>query len=149
MTQSSQNAVINWQGFGIGASESVTFAQPNSQSVTLNRVLGQDPTAIMGQISANGRVYIVNPNGIMFGRGAQVNVGGLVASTLGISDSDLMAGNARFSGSGGRVLNEGTITSDGGFVVLMGAHASNQGTIQARLGMVALAAGEAVTLVRR
>ena len=146
ITQSSQNAVINWQGFGIAASESVTFAQPNSQSVTLNRVLGQDPTAIMGQMSANGRVFIVNPNGILFGKGAQVNVGGLVASTLDIGDSDFMAGKMRFSGSGGTVLNEGSITSDGGFVVLMGAQVSNQGTIQARLGTVALAAGEAVTL---
>ena len=146
ITQSSQNAVINWQGFGIAASESVIFAQPNSQSVTLNRVLGQDPTAIMGQMSANGRVFIVNPNGILFGKGAQVNVGGLVASTLDIGDSDFMAGKMRFSGSGGTVLNEGSITSDGGFVVLMGAQVSNQGTIQARLGTVALAAGEAVTL---
>ncbi|MBC7505002.1 MAG: filamentous hemagglutinin N-terminal domain-containing protein, partial [Sandarakinorhabdus sp.] len=146
ITQSSQNAVINWQGFGIAASESVTFAQPNSQSVTLNRVLGQDSTAIMGQMSANGRVFIVNPNGILFGKGAQVNVGGLVASTLDISDSDFMAGKTSFAGSGGTVLNEGTITSDGGFVVLMGAHVSNQGTIQARLGTVAMAAGDSVTL---
>ncbi len=75
-----------------------------------------------------------------------MNVGGLVASTLDISDSDFMAGRTHFAGSGGTVLNEGTITSDGGFVVLMGAHVSNQGTIQARLGTVAMAAGAAVTL---
>jgi filamentous hemagglutinin family protein len=146
VAQSSQNAVINWQSFGIGASESVAFAQPNSQAVILNRVLGQDPSAIMGHMTANGRVFVVNPNGILIGRGAEVNVGGLVASTLGISDSDFMAGKLHFSGSGSTVRNEGTISSPGGFVALLGKHVSNVGAIQARLGTVALAAAEAVTL---
>ncbi|WP_188945369.1 two-partner secretion domain-containing protein, partial [Polymorphobacter multimanifer] len=146
INQSSQNAVVNWQSFGIATGESVTFAQPNAQSVTLNRVLGQDPSAIMGQMSANGRVFIVNPNGILFGRNAQVNVGGLVASTLGISDSDFMANRFRFEGSGGSVRNEGSINADGGVVALMGSQVSNQGTIQAQLGSVALVGGEAVTL---
>ena len=146
VNQLSQNAVVNWQSFSIGTGESVTFAQPNAQSVTLNRVLGQDPSAIMGKLSANGRVFIVNPNGIIFGRGAQVNVGGLVASALGISDGDFMANRFRFNGTGGSVRNDGTITADGGVVALMGSQVSNQGTIQAQLGTVALVGGEAVTL---
>jgi len=148
INQSSQSTAINWDSFNIAQGNSVTFVQPNSSSVALNRVLGPDASQIFGSLSANGKVFLVNPNGILFGAGAQVNVGGLVASTLDIADSDFMAGSYRFAGkSGGMVLNQGTITAaDGGFVALLGAHVGNDGTISARLGTVALAAGEAMTL---
>ena len=147
ITQSSQNAAINWQGFNIASGEAVRFAQPNSNSVMLNRVLGSDPSAIFGSLSANGKVFLVNPNGILFGQGASVNVAGLVASTLNIADSDFMAGNYKFSGSGsGAVVNQGSIQADGGFVALLGASVSNEGVILAKLGTVALAAGNAITL---
>ena len=88
INQASQNLAINWQSFSIGQSEAVRFVQPDSNSVALNRVLGSDPSNILGSLSANGKVFLVNPNGILFGKGAQVNVGGLVASTLNITDSD-------------------------------------------------------------
>jgi filamentous hemagglutinin family protein len=147
ITQSSQNVAINWQSFSIGATEAVQFVQPNSSSVALNRVLGADPSSILGSMSANGKVFLVNPNGILFGKGAQVNVGGLVASTLNISDSDFMAGKYQFSGSSGAaVLNQGSINADGGYVALLGANVGNDGTIVARLGTVALAVGNAITL---
>jgi len=148
VTQGSQNAAINWQSFSVGAGESVRFVQPNSSSVVLNRVLGPDPSSIFGSLSANGKVFLVNPNGILFGRGASVNVGGLVASTLAITDSDFMAGRYRFANPGtGTVLNQGSITAaEGGYVALLGANVSNQGTIVAKLGTVALAAGSAITL---
>lgn len=146
ITQTSQNAAINWQTFNIGQGEAVTFAQPNASAIVLNRVLGADPSAILGRLSANGQVFIVNPNGVLFGAGAQVNVAGLVASTLNISDADLMAGRYSFSGPGGSVTNLGAINADGGVVALLGGEVSNQGVISARLGTVALAAGEAVTL---
>src|SRR5487761_2627960 len=87
INQSSQNVAINWQSFSIGQGEAVRFVQPNSSSVALNRVLGSDPSNIMGSLSANGKVFLLNPNGVLFGQGAQVNVGGLVASTLNISDA--------------------------------------------------------------
>ena len=80
---------------------SVDFVQPNSSSVALNRVLGADPSAILGNLTANGQVFLVNPNGVLFGQDAQVNVGGLVASTLGLSDADFMAGHYSFSGTSG------------------------------------------------
>ena len=147
ITQSSQNTAINWQSFSIGQGGKVDFVQPNTSAVALNRVLGPDPSTIFGSLTANGRVFLINPNGVLFAQGSQVNVGGLVASTLGLSDADFMAGDYRFSGSaGGVVLNQGAITANGGFVALLGGQVSNAGTIQARLGTVALAAGQAITL---
>jgi filamentous hemagglutinin family protein len=146
INQTSQNTAINWQSFNVAAGNTVNFIQPNSRSVALNRVTGSDGSTIMGSINANGQVFLVNPNGVTFGKGAQVNVGGLVASTLGISDADFMAGDYKFSGSGGSVLNEGSIKADGGYVALLGANVSNKGLIQANLGTVALAAGNSMTL---
>ncbi len=147
INQSSQNVAINWQSFSIGTTEAVQFVQPNSSSVALNRVLGADGSSIMGSLSANGKVFLVNPNGILFGKGAQVNVGGLVASTRNIADSDFMAGNYKFAGSSsGTIVNQGSINADGGYVALLGASVSNDGVISARLGTVALAAGNAMTL---
>jgi filamentous hemagglutinin family protein len=147
INQSSQNAAINWQSFSIGAAEAVRFVQPNASSVALNRVLGSDPSSILGSLSANGKVFLVNPNGILFGQGAQVNVGALVASTRDISDGNFMAGNYKFAGTGnGAVVNQGSINANGGYVALLGASVSNEGVIAARLGTVALAAGNAMTL---
>jgi len=146
VNQQSQNAVLNWQSFSIGQGEAVSFVQPSSSSVALNRVVGADPSSILGNLSANGKVFLVNPNGILFGTGAQVNVGGLVASTLNIQDADFMAGKYSFSGSGGSVVNRGSINADGGYVALLGGTVSNQGLITADLGSVVLAAGTAMTL---
>ncbi|MBB5608926.1 MULTISPECIES: filamentous hemagglutinin N-terminal domain-containing protein [unclassified Janthinobacterium] len=144
VNQSTQNLAVNWNSFNIGASETVNFVQPNSSAIALNRVLGSDASAIYGKLNANGQVFLLNPNGILFGKGAQVNVGGLVASTLSLSDADLLNRNFRFSGSAGSVVNQGSLT--GGYVALLGGQVSNQGTISARLGGVALAAGKDITL---
>ena len=147
INQATQNVAINWQSFNIAAGESVQFVQPNSNSVALNRVIGADPSSILGNLSANGKVFLINPNGILFGKGASVNVGGLVGSTLGLSDSDFMAGRYQFSGAGNAtVVNQGAITANGGYVALVGGKVDNQGSIVANRGMVALAAGSAVTL---
>ncbi len=147
VNQSTQNVVIDWQGFSIAKGETVQFVQPNSSAVALNRVTGPDPSSIFGGLTANGKVFLVNPNGVLFGPGAQVNVGGLVASTLNITDADFMSGKYSFTGSGsGAVLNEGSINANGGYVALLGGSVSNQGLITATLGTVALAAGTAITL---
>jgi filamentous hemagglutinin family protein len=149
ITQSTANVVINWQSFNIGKTEAVQFIQPSTSSVALNRVVGADPSSILGSLSANGSVFLVNPNGILFGQGSQVNVGGLVASTLNITDTSFMAGNYRFAGSGKvSLLNQGDIrtNADGGYVALLGGNVSNEGVISARLGTVALASGNAITL---
>jgi large exoprotein involved in heme utilization and adhesion len=118
--------------------------------MALNRVMSSDPSRIYGQLNANGQVFLVNAAGVLFAPGSSVNVGGLVASTLDISNADFAAGNMRFnktSGATGQVLNQGTLTaSDGGYVALIGPQVSNEGTIVARLGTVAMGAGNAVTL---
>lgn len=103
--QSSQNAAINWQQFDIKPSETVNFHQPNAQAITLNRVLGNEKSVIDGAMNANGQVFIQNPNGTLIGKDAQINVGGLLATTAHISNDDFMQGNYRFDGKtagGGR-----------------------------------------------
>jgi filamentous hemagglutinin family protein len=133
ITQSTPNVAINWQSFGIQAGESVQFVQPSSASVALNRVIGADPSAIMGRLSANGQVFLINPNGILFGPNASVNVGGLVASTVNMSDADLMSGHYGLVGAGaGTVVNQGVIhAANGGSVVLLGSSVNNTGVVQA------------------
>ncbi|MDD4963693.1 MAG: filamentous hemagglutinin N-terminal domain-containing protein [Gallionella sp.] len=152
ITQSTQNLAINWQDFSIAANESVRFIQPSTMSVALNRVIGQNPSQILGSLNANGQVFVLNPNGVLFGSSAQVNVGGLVASTLNLSDADLMAGNYSFGtpspASGrGAVVNQGHLTAaPGGYIALLAPEVRNEGVISATLGTALLAAGDKVTL---
>lgn len=149
INQSSDKLAIEWQSFNIAEGNKVNFQQPNSNSIALNRVVGTEGSKVMGQLNANGRVFLVNPNGVLFGSNAQVNVGGLVASTQDLTTTNFSLGKYNFSGgnSPASVVNQGTITAkDGGAVVLLGGQVSNQGNIQANLGSVKLAAGKATTL---
>lgn len=148
INQSTNKAIINWQGFSIGTGETVNFNQPGSSSVTLNRVIGNETSVISGALNANGQVFIVNSAGVLFGKNAQVNVGGLVASTLDISNANFMAGKYTFSGSSSAsVVNQGSIRAHGGgYVALLGNIVSNDGVISAKLGTVAMAAGSQITL---
>jgi filamentous hemagglutinin family protein len=149
INQSSAKLAINWQGFNIAAGETVNFFQPSATAVALNRVLGQNPSQILGNLNANGQVFVLNPNGVLFGNGAQVNVGGLVASTLSQSDADFMAGNNVFTNNGaaGSVTNLGTLNAaNGGYIALLAPQVSNQGVVTATLGTAMLAAGDKVTL---
>ena len=149
--QLTDKAIIDWQSFSIDANESVRFLQPGQLSVVLNRVTGADVSQILGQLEANGQVFLINPNGILFGPNSVVNVGSLVASTLSLSDEDFLAGNYNFTQDMSRdlaaVVNQGKITVvDGGYAVLTGPSVINEGTIVARTGHVRLAAGEKATL---
>lgn len=148
INQSSSSAIVNWQTFSIGAAERVGIQQPSSSSVLLNRVVGNDPSQIFGQLNANGRVFLVNPSGVLFAPGAQVNTGSLIASTLDINNADFLAGRFLFTGSKpGSVVNRGTLTAaDGGTVALLGGTVTNDGVVAARMGTVALGAGERMTL---
>ena len=144
--QSTDKAILNWNSFSVGSNASVAFLQPSSSSITLNRVIGSDPSAIYGSLTANGQVFLINPNGVLFGQGARIDVAGLVASTLNLRNDDFLAGNLRFTrdGATGSVVNEGDIY--GHYVALLAPEVRNQGLIAARQGTVALAAGDAVTL---
>ena len=146
--QSSADVSINWLSFNIGSQATVDFIQPSTSSVAVNRILGNNGSQILGHLDANGQVYLINPNGIIFGEGAQVNVGGLVASTLDVSDGSLGGSTRSFAGSGtGSIINQGTINAaNGGYVALVANHVGNEGIITARLGTVALAGGSAATL---
>lgn len=147
VNQISNNLVINWAKFGTTAGESVAFNQPGTSSIALNRVTGSEPSVLSGSLTANGQVWLLNPNGVQVQSGATITVGGWLASTLNISDADFMNGTYVFTGQAGSVTNKGNITvTDGGYVALLGGRVSNEGTIMARLGTVALAAGSTLTL---
>jgi filamentous hemagglutinin family protein len=148
--QASQNAAINWQQFSVGANQYVQFIQPDSSAVVLNRVIGGNVSSIFGSIKANGQVFLVNPNGILFGPGASLDVSGLVASTQDIGIADFMAGHYAFTKGTGApdasVINQGVINANGGYVVLAGDYVENDGVINAQSGRVLLAAGGGTTL---
>jgi filamentous hemagglutinin family protein len=148
VVQTSANLFLNWQSFNVAANQIVDFVQPNSSALAVNRISSSTASQIFGHVDANGQVWFINPNGILFGAGAQVNVGGLVASTLDLDVATLGTDSRRFSGSGtGSIVNRGSLTAnDGGYVALLGNRISNQGLISARLGTVALGAGSAETL---
>lgn len=148
INQSTNKASINWNSFSIAPTETVNFVQPSSQSVTLNRVIGATPSLIQGAMNANGQVFLLNPNGVLFANGSQINVGGLVASTLNITDQNFQNGNYVFEGnSQNSIINMGTITaSNGGYVAMMGKHVANEGTIIATMGNVQMASGEKISL---
>ena len=148
INQSTDKASINWNSFSIAPNETVNFVQPSAQSVTLNRVVGTTSSLIQGAMNANGQVFLINPNGVLFTKDAQVNVGGLVASTLNLTDENFQNGNYVFEGnSQNSIINMGTIsTAQGGYVAMMGKTVANEGTIVATMGNVQLAGGEKISL---
>ena len=149
VNQSSQQMIANWSSFNIGKDASVQFIQPNVSATALNHIADQNPTQILGSLSANGKVFLINQSGIIFGKNARVDVGALVASSLDLRDSDFLAGRYKFNNSGnaGEILNQGSINIfQGGVVALIGTKVTNEGAISANGGSVALGAGNQVSL---
>ncbi|NVI83510.1 YDG domain-containing protein [Janthinobacterium sp. BJB401] len=143
------NTIINWQSFSIHAGEITRFIQQSGNSAVLNRITGHDPSKILGSLESNGKVFLINPNGIVFGQGARVDVNGLVASSLGMTNEDFLAGKRQFTAGGvaGGVGNAGTINAGkGGQVLLIAPNVENTGIITAPNGEVILAAGRSVQL---
>ncbi|WP_196137586.1 hypothetical protein [Aliikangiella sp. G2MR2-5] len=150
INQNSSSLVIDWNTFNLGVNGQVDFVQPDANAIALNRILDVNPSQIFGSINANGHVVLLNPNGILFGETASVNVGGMIASSLSISPEDFMNGNYVFSDLGelsGSVVNHGVINAaSGGSVALLGSRVENHGLIAAQLGSVNLAAGREAVL---
>lgn len=145
VNQHTDRMVVDWDSFNVDSDEIVNYIQPGTDSIALNRILGHRGSEIHGQINANGHVVLVNPHGMVFGEGAQVNVGGIIASGLRMEADDFMNGDFRFAameGSEGAVVNRGLIqAATGGSVSLLGKKVTNEGMISANLGAVNLAAG--------
>ncbi|MGH8401321.1 MAG: filamentous hemagglutinin N-terminal domain-containing protein, partial [Gammaproteobacteria bacterium] len=147
INQQSNRTVIDWSSFNVAANESVDFQQPSVSAAALNRIFDQNPSQILGSINANGQVYLLNPNGIVFGKSATVNVGALFATGLNISNSDFMTGKLDFNDGDGAVINHGLLqATKGGSINLIGSQVFNDGIIVANLGQVNMAAGSAVTV---
>ncbi|MDR3476974.1 MAG: filamentous hemagglutinin N-terminal domain-containing protein [Gammaproteobacteria bacterium] len=151
VNQASQRAILNWHTFNIAAGETTQFVQPNASSVALNRINPQQGASqIYGNLSANGKIILVNGAGIHFGPGAMVNVGGIIATTSDISNANFLNGKYIFdapSSLGGQIINEGTIiAAQHGLVALLGSSVTNTGLIQAKLGSIALGSGDKFTL---
>ncbi|AOF82424.1 hypothetical protein BSY238_2488 [Methyloversatilis sp. RAC08] len=144
----SDKAIINWQQFSIQPGETTRFIQPSSTASVLNRVVGQDPSRILGNLIANGRVFLINPNGVLFGAGAKVDTAGLVASTLNIRNEDFLAGRMKFDadGNAGKLRNDGTLKTTGGPLILIATDVENTGLITAENGDIVLAAGKSVEI---
>ena len=149
--QGSQNAIINWQDFSIGHNESVSVSQPDENAMLLNHVQGGQVSDIQGSLTANGKIVIVNPNGIVFGKDAKINVHSLIGTTSDINHADFMDGKLHFTNNNatGTIENHGQIHStakQNGLVALVAPHVSNHGIITAYLGNVALASGNEFTV---
>ncbi len=149
--QLSNRMVIDWTSFNLAPNETVQFIQPSISAAALNRILGQDPSEIFGNIIANGQVYLLNPNGIVFSKTAEVNVGGLFATGLNITNDDFMSGNLKFAAptgqDGGYIINHGVLkAATGGSINLIGSSVFNDGIIIANLGQVNMVGGSAVTV---
>ncbi len=150
ITQTTQNAAVNWQSYNIGSGQTVQYIDPSSKSITLNRVVGANPSEIAGRIISNGTVMIINQAGLLFDGSAQINTAGLVVSAAGISNSNFMAGKMVFDQApnpGAKIENRGTITiKDRGLAVLVAPQVVNSGVIRANLGKVILAGAETSVL---
>ena len=144
-------AIIDWRSFSIGAGELTHFQQQSAASQVLNRVTGGNPSVILGTITSNGFVALINVNGITFGPGSVVDVAGLLASTLNVTNADFLAGRLSFHaplGTAGIIRNDGTLrAASGGRIYLVAPTIDNHGIISAPDGSVVLVGGHSVTLI--
>lgn len=154
INQTTPQAILHWQQFNIAPNEVTRFIQPSAQSIALNRIFDANPSQILGSLQANGHIILLNPNGVLFGPGAQVNVNGLIASSLDLKNEDFLNGRYRFGIDGGSALrgsvtNQGTIEAGTGGVYLFAPNVSNNGIIRSPEGQILLAAGATVYLSQK
>jgi len=148
--QYTDRMAIDWQSYDVGVDERVLYNQPGSSSISLNRILSNRGSEIQGRIDANGHVFLINPNGIIFGQHSSINVGGILASGLDINPDDFMNGDFAFRAledTEGKIINSGLINAAvGGSVSLLGKHVENDGLIIANYGRVTKTAGDAAVV---
>lgn len=150
--QDSGRLAMDWTNFNVGKDETVRFQQPGKDALALNRVTGNQQSVIDGSLLSNGHVLLVNPNGVVIGKNASIDVGGLVASTAHVKDNFMKefgnsTGSFNLGGvSDGKIINEGTINAEGGLVALHAAKVENSGTIKSNGGSVLMAAADTLTL---
>ena len=146
--QKSEDVVINWSSFNIGAGQTTQFVQPNAQAIAVNRIGGNSASQILGTLDANGRIVLINGNGMLFGNGSQVNVGSLIATSTDGADSDVLSGKFTTAGNpNAAIVNQGRITAgQGGLVALVAPNVSNAGTVNAKFGTVAVGAANKFTV---
>ena len=165
VSQTSATATLNWSSFNIGAGGTVNFKQPASTSIALNRIFDTNPSSIFGTLKANGQIYLINANGFVFGSGSVVNVGGLLASSLNLTDANFSAGILTpalagksalqpFVDASGNVISQNITVqtgaqltaADGGRLLLAAPNVSNSGSLTAPDGQIILAAGQSLYL---
>ena len=147
--QSSPRAIINWQSFDVGQQAIVHFNQPDSASVTLNKINSNNPSQIHGQIRANGQVILQNAAGVYFGKNSIIDVGAITATTHSVNEDKFMQGSLEFNrnGSLGSIVNDGEIRASlNGYVALLAPEVRNHGLVVAQMGSVVMASGEKITL---
>lgn len=146
--QTTDRAIVHWDDFSIASGHTTQINQPTNQSALLNRVTSGNPSSLMGNLHANGKVYLVNPNGILVGAGANIDTGSFIASTQDVSNADFMnGGDLTFTGnSTARIVNEGAIIAREGDLILIAREVENQGSLEAPQGLVGLAAATEVLI---
>ncbi len=143
--QTTDKIVIDWQSFNIGADQSVIFLQPGANSSALNNILGTSASVIAGNLAANGQIILSNPNGIQFTDTANIDVGALIATTLGISEQDFIDGLYNFiqdpNSPLAAIINEGQILVET-HAILLAPSVENRGSVIANVGSVVLASAQ-------
>ena len=140
-------SIFRHQKFDVGTAETVIFDQPHSGARVLNRISGGSPSVIEGSLKANGQLYLVNPSGVVFGKGAMVEAGRLHVSAGSLSDEDFNQGRDRFTGLTGEITNEGKLQAEA--ISLTGSSVRNLGEIKASGGFVVVSAGRDSEFVDR
>jgi filamentous hemagglutinin family protein len=146
--QKSEDVVIDWSSFNVGAGQTTEFVQPNAQAIAVNRIGGNAPSQILGTLDANGRIVLINGNGMLFGKGSRVDVGSLIATSTDGADSDVLSGKFTRAGSqNASIVNQGIIrASQGGLVALVAPSVTNAGTVNAKFGTIAVGAANKFTV---
>ena len=152
INQSSDRVTINWNSFNIGKNALTQFHQSGANAIAVNKVTGSfEPTQILGTLKANGQIVILDQNGVIFGDGSRVDVGGIIASTGTIDDTAFMTGAGVLEitdiNNGGTIVNDGHITvAEAGLAAFVAPSVINNGVIEAKLGTITLASGTAATI---